>query len=94
MPTVEERLGAIETDIGIIKAQAIERAHSRNQRHMDEERRLSAIEVKIDKLAEVTQHHVFKATCINGSTKILQGSGLGGGLVAVVFFFGKLLGWW
>ena len=70
MPTIEERLGVIETQI--------------YERREAIDRRLSAIEGKLEHLTTETQKHVFKATCINGSAKIVQGASAGGGVVGAI----------
>ena len=61
---------------------------SRQERQEDLDRRLTAIEgsissmgTKLDALTVATQSHVFRATCINGSAKVLQGASAGGGVI-------------
>ena len=80
MPTVEERLASIEAQM--------------SDRRADIDRRLSAIESRIVDLTETTNRHVFKATCINGGSRILQGGGAASGVVAVILLLGKVFGWW
>ena len=94
MPSVEERLAAIETRM--------------EERGRDVDRRLGAVEASITALAsavgimtsslstltETTKSHMLKATCINGGAKVLQGGGAASGIAATVFYIGSRLGWW
>ena len=67
MPTVEERLATLEANA--------------QERRAEMERRFTGLETKMDRLVEMTSHHVFRATCINGSAKVLQGASAGGGVI-------------
>lgn len=87
MPTVEERLAKIE-------AQIQERGESRIAHQIELDRRLLAIDNSILKLTELTQSHVFKATCIKAGKSALEYGSMGGGIVAVVVLIGKLLNFW
>ena len=94
MPSVEERLTAIETML--------------SERGRESARRLAALEGSIQAmgaavsvmssaltaLTESTKVHVFNATCVNGGAKILQGGGAASGVAVAVFFIGTKLGWW
>lgn len=101
MPTIEERLGIIET-------QNTERLREEHLRRMEVDRRLGGIEgglslltsnittltLSMHTLTETTKAHAFKATCINGGAKLLQGAsatgGVTGGIIAAIWALKEL----
>ena len=85
MPTVEERLAVIEE-------QNIARLREDNQRRTEIDRRFTGLEGKIDHLVTITQQHTFKATCINGGAKVLQGAGAGSGVLLAIYIILEKLG--
>lgn len=91
---VLDRLARIET-------KQEEREQSRAERELARQRVILGLGERLDRLAaevaamrQDTRRHVVKATCIQGAKQGIQWASMGGGLVAVVVLFGKLLGYW
>lgn len=108
MQTHNEELYNLERRVTVIETQMQERASQREEREQERRnanaevlRRLSTVEAtlvevrqQLIKLTEQTKSHVVKATCINGSAKILQGAGatggIGGGIIMAIWALKEL----